>query len=236
LKSLASVRDDLLERKFVGWQDHLDFLLLYMQMIRVRSPQFFVEQGQVLAESQIARVTSVNEEARKLTHDGLRPLTEDQVHDFSLIKMREEFSKGSAWMADFHWQMRTTFDPCNPVVASEQQLFAKGVKAQSERAMTMDILTHDESEVWFPLCWQDTLVGRVRNFESDVEPFGQAALNELRHIIAEMSPQYVISPQIVNGPVLKIGQRLKVKRESSAKTALKMFCYSATILGTLFVP
>jgi hypothetical protein len=65
----------------------------------------------------------------------------------------------------------------------------KSVKTHTERAMTMDILTHDESEVWFPLCCQTALVRRVRSFESDLEPFEQAALNELRHIIAEMSSQ-----------------------------------------------
>jgi hypothetical protein len=197
-----ALRADLLEKKFVGWQDHLDFILPYMQMIRVRSPQFFVEQGQELADSSVATITSVDHVENKITYDNHRRLTEDEVHDFTLTKMREEFNKGSTWMGDFHWQIRTTFDPYNPVVASEQPLFVKGVKSQTERAMTMDILTDDESEVWFSLCWQAALVGRARSFESDLEPFEQAALNELWHIIAEMSPQYVISPQIVNGLVL----------------------------------
>jgi hypothetical protein len=54
-----ALRDDLTERKFVGWQDLLDFLLPYMQMIRVRSPQFFVEQGHELAESTWPRLRAL---------------------------------------------------------------------------------------------------------------------------------------------------------------------------------
>jgi hypothetical protein len=197
-----ALRDNLLQSKFVGWQDCLDFLLPYMQMIRVRSPQFFVEQGSALANSTVATITSVDHVENKITYKNPRRLSEDEVHDFTLTKMREEFNKGSAWMASFHWQIRTTFNPFNPVVASEEPLFVKGVKTQTERAMTMDILTDDGSEVWFPVCWQAAIVGRVRPFDSDLVPFEQAALNELRHIIAEMSPQYVISPQIVEGLAL----------------------------------
>jgi len=91
--------------------------------------------------------------------------------------MRDEYKKGAAWMANFHWIIQTTFDPNNPVVTSEQPLFVKGVKTQDERAMTMDLLTDDGSEVWFPLCWQAALVGRVRPFESDSMPFTQTTLN-----------------------------------------------------------
>jgi|GEM_PF-1942552 len=197
-----AVREDLLANRFAGWVGRLEFLLNYMQMIRVRSPQFFVEQGQELAESTVATITSVDHIENKITYANPRQLTEDEVHDFTLTKMREEFGKGATWMSDFHWQLRTTFDPNNPVVTSEGPLFVKGMKDQTERAMTMDLLTDEASELWFPLCWQAALVGRVRPFERDVVPFEQPALNELRHIIAEMSPQYVISPQIVDGLTL----------------------------------
>lgn len=187
---------------FVEWKQHLDFLLVYMQMIRVRSPQFFVEQGQELTEATVATITSVDHAESKITYDNVRRLTEAEVHDFTLTKMREEFKKGATWMANFYWQIRTTFDPKNPVTTSEAPLFVKGVKANTERAMTMEILTDAGSEVWFPLCWQATLVGRTQPFDVDRVTLGEGELDELRHVIAEMAPQYVISPQIVDGIVL----------------------------------
>ena len=196
---LRHLRDALLQREFADWQEHIGFLLPYMQMIRVRSLQFFVEQGQAVADSFIGRVTSVDEVSRKITYDASQPLTEDEVHDGTLTKMREEFLKGSAWMADFHWQFRTTQNPYNPVVTSEQPLFVKGEKTQTERSMTMDILTDAATEVYFPFCWRACLVGRVEPFSTDVEPFEQFDLEELRHMVAKMAPEYVISPQIVEG-------------------------------------
>jgi hypothetical protein len=173
-----------------------------MQMIRVRSPQFFVEQGQAVADSFLGRITSIDETRTKITYDNSQPLTEDEVHDATLTKMREEFAKGAAWMADFHCQIRTTFDPLNPVVTSEMPLFVKGEKVQRERAMTMDLLTDAASEVYFPLCWQACMVGRVELFSKDVEPFEQPDLFQLRRMVAEMAPEYLIAPQIVEGLVL----------------------------------
>jgi hypothetical protein len=197
-----SLRDDLKQRSFIGWREHLDFLCRYMQMMRVRSPYFFVEQGQELLNSYIGTVTSVDESERKISYDPKRSLSEDQVHDFTLTKMREEYTKGAAWMNDFHWQLRTTFDPYNPVIASESPLFVKGEVPMSDGAMTMDALKHEATIIYFPLCWQACLVGHLQPFDRDVEAFEQSNLLDVRHMISEMAPQYVIAPQIVAGLVL----------------------------------
>ena len=78
--------------------------------------------------------------------------------------MREEIKKGAAWMEGFHWQIRTTFDPYNPVVTSEAPLFVKNDGSLAGETMTMDVLTRTTSLVYFPLCWQACLVGRTRLF------------------------------------------------------------------------
>jgi hypothetical protein len=200
--AFPSVRDGLQKGNFAGWCGHLDLLCRYMQMIRVRSPQFFVEQGQEVADSFLGRVAAVDETGRKITYETSPRLTEDEVHDFTLTKMREEFRKGASWMTDFNWQIRTTFDPYNPVVASEAPLFVKGEVPLEHRAMTMDVLTHKAAVIYFPVCWQACLVGRVEPFGSDLEPFELVELLQLRHMIAEMGPETVISPQIIAGLVL----------------------------------
>lgn len=196
------VREGFLRNDFADWKKDLDFLLNYMQMIRVRSPQYFVDQGRALKDSQIAIITSVDHIENKVTHDGFRRLTEAEAHDHTLAKMREEFRKGSDWMLDFHWQIRTTFDAQNPVVTSEQPLFVKGEKTLTEREMTWEVLKDERSEVWFPLCWQAAIVGRIQPFDADTTPFDESTLRELRHIVTEMSPQYVISPQVIEGLAL----------------------------------
>jgi hypothetical protein len=149
-----------------------------------------------------AAATSIDETRTKITYDNSKPLSEDQVHDVTLGKMREEFARGPSWMTDFHWQIRTTFDPHNPVVTSEQPLFVKGERPQTEAAMTIDLLTDAASEVYFPFCWQACIVGRVTPYTEDVVPFEQFDLLGIRHMVAEMAPEYVIAPQIVEDLIL----------------------------------
>lgn len=207
-----SILSAIRETNFADWMKHREFLLVYMQMIRVRSPQFFLEQGQELSEATAATITNVDHAENKITYDNVRRLTESEVHDLTLTKMREEFNKGAAWMADFHWQVRVTFDPTNPVMTSEAPMFVKGVKTHTERAMTMETLIDPGSEVWFPLCWQAALVGRVRPFEAEIAAFEKTQLDELRHIVAEIAPQYIVSPQIVDA--LSLDGRKPPKQES----------------------
>ena len=199
---LPAIRASLLATNFEGWRERLAFLLPYMQMIRVRSPQFFVEQGQAVAESYLGTITSIDETRTKITYDNSKPLTEHEIHNMTLIKMREEFARGPSWMTDFHWQVRTTFDPHNPVITSEQPLFVKGEKPQSESSMTMDLLTDAASEIYFPLCWQACIVGRVGPYPEAIVLFEQSDLFGLRHMVAEMAPEYVIAPQIVEDLIL----------------------------------
>jgi hypothetical protein len=126
--------------------------------------------------------------------------------------MREEFATGPAWMEDMNWQVCITYDPRNPVVTSEQPLFVKGERPQTEPAMTMDLITDPQSEVYLPLCWQARIVGRSTPFDVDVVPFDQSNLILLRHMIAEMAPEYVIAPQIVEDLILDRHQKPTVRQ------------------------
>ena len=209
---LRAIRETLVADGFAEWHRNIGFLLPYMQMIRVRSPQYFVEQGHAVADSFLGRITSIDESRTKITYDNSQPLTADEVHDHTLVKMREEFARGASWMGNLHWQIRTTFDPKNPVVTSEQPLFIKGEKPQTEAAMTMDLITDPGSEVYFPLCWQACIVGRSIPFTEDVFPFEQSNLLLLRHMVAEMAPRYVIAPQIVDNLTLDGRQKPTVRQ------------------------
>jgi hypothetical protein len=197
-----AIRNRMREVDFSNWRGELRFLLSYMEMIRVRSPLYFEEQGQATADSFLGRVVSVDEDARKIVYENSHPLTEDEVHDHTLTKMREEFRRGSPWMQDFHWQIRTTFDSRNPVTTSESPLFVKIDRPGFHGPMTDEVLRDAATEVYFPLCWEACLVGRLYPFEADVRSFAQTELNQLRHMMAEMAPEFVVAPQVVHGLVL----------------------------------
>jgi hypothetical protein len=196
------IRDKLVQTKFITWREHKDFLLRYMQMIRVRSPAYFVQKGDDLSNSLVATITSVDHAANKTTIDSPRRLSAAEIKNMTLANMQYEFRQGVAWMADFHWQVKITSDTHDPVVTSETPLFVEGRKQQTERIVTWDLLEDNATQIWFPLCWSAVLVGRKRPFDTDLESFDQSSLTGLRHIICEMTPKYVISPQIVKDLVL----------------------------------
>lgn len=208
-----AIRQQLRAFNFENWRDYLSFLLSYMEMIRVRSPLYFEQQGQAVDGSFLGRVVTVDEESRRIVYDNSNPLTEAEVHDHTLVKMREEFRKGSPWMPDFNWQIRTTVDPSNAVIASESPLFVKIDRPGFNGPLTHEVLRDHATEVYFPLCWEACLVGRLTPFEADRRPFEQPELAELRHMMAELAPEYVVAPQIINGlrldgkPVPKIAGR-----------------------------
>jgi hypothetical protein len=197
-----TIRDQLREVNFGSWRHDLPFLRSYMEMIRIRSPLYFEEQGQAIADSFLGRVVTVDEGGRKIVYDNSHPLTEDEVHDHTLVTMREEFRKGSPWMEDFHWQIRTTFDSRNPVITSESPLFVKINRPGFHGPITDEALRDPATEVYFPLCWEACLVGRLAPFEADVRPFAQTDLDELRHMMAEMAPEFVVAPQVLHGLLL----------------------------------
>lgn len=70
-----AIRDGLISRQFTDWQGNRSFLLRHMQMIRVRTPQFFQEHERAVATSFVGRVASVDEVGMKLHFDSSRPLS-----------------------------------------------------------------------------------------------------------------------------------------------------------------
>ena len=173
------LRAKLLNERFIGWEKHTDFLLPYMQMIRARSPQYFEEQKRALDAWKVAKITSIAEDRKSLTVDDIAgySLSDAEIQNWSLGFMRNEIKNGATWMADFHWQLRTTFDPYNPVITSESPLTVAGDIGKGDGPMTMEILK--QSAVYFPLCWQACLVGRAQPFDRDLVTFEQSDLGSV---------------------------------------------------------
>ncbi len=103
------IRDELVRGLFVGWRKHLEFLLSYIQMIRVRSTEFVVQKGQDLADSRAAIISGVDHTEQKITHKPFRRLTGPEIKNATLANMQYEFRKGADWLTDFHWQIRMTW-------------------------------------------------------------------------------------------------------------------------------
>ena len=180
------------ERKFVGWSDHLDFLCRYMQMIRARSPLFFEQQGKALALARLMTITNIAEDRRSVTVDSLagRPISGPEITDMTLGQMRAEIQKDAAWMANLNWTIRTSLDPYNPVICSEQALLLTGDAPPLEEA-----ITHPSTRVYFPIYWQACLVGRIEPFRADLEEFETTEYLSVRRLVSGVAREMVISPR-----------------------------------------
>lgn len=117
----------LIENNFAKWTDDLDFLLAYMQMIRARSPLFFAQKE---AEGRALRGVTVTGAGTndQITVDSLelRPLPETFIRNRIIVHMREEIEKGASWLANFHWCLRYTDSPLDPVITSKQPVYSSG--------------------------------------------------------------------------------------------------------------
>lgn len=164
------VRKSLLKSKFENWQEFLEFLLCFMQMMRARSLLFFEEtqrEGKDLRAFTIEEVSSdrMSVKLRSMTPE---PLPDHFIRNWTITKMREEIDKGASWLMNFHWCLRYCDSPDTPFVISEAPLMASG---RSENAI--DIFRDRDALLFFPLCWQACLIGSVARFDQETGRFGE---------------------------------------------------------------
>jgi hypothetical protein len=177
---------------FVGWQQHMAFLLHYLDHIRARSPLALRQREEELSQATVATILSVDPDEKSITYDEPRPLTQPEMRDGARGTMRHEIATGPTWMSPLHWQVRLAPDPHNPVVTCDCPVVVDGT------APSLDAALNDASTlICFPLCWEACLVGRTQPFAHDLCLFEQTDLIVLRSRIVRQTDHYVISPQVV---------------------------------------
>jgi len=185
------VRDTMLRKGFKDWaKQQKTFLLGYMQMMRARSP-LFIEQSTKQNEGlRMVKVTSVGPR-NKVTVDTMEPYapTVQFVRNRTISMIREEIQKGVDWAADFHWCLRYTRSPNNPFVTGTLPVVTEGPAPTLVEAMS-----HPDTLIWFPLCWQACLIGSLRRFDKGTDEADQSVLNHVREMFLRPSSGYVISP------------------------------------------
>ena len=188
------LRDKLVRTQFRGWVQYLPFLCTYMQMIRARSPLYFLQKKVALATTRVHQITSVDPNQNRVTLDSMegRLMTGAEKHNHTLSLMRTEIQRGVDWMGEFQWTLRTTANPEDPVTTGEQPLT---VRADWQRP---EPLKQVDSFVFFPLCWQACLVGNRLPFPRDIEPFASDKLRAYRRIVLDGAREFVVSPQQVD--------------------------------------
>jgi len=203
-KEFPLVRTRILESGFAAWRQHLDFLLEYFQMLRARS---FLFRKELVAQADSSEFFELTESVRKevdwknpggagfdvwkIAEVAFPDPREKQVllKNKAITDMREEVRKGVDWFQNFHWALRYTRDPDNPVITSDNCLVMTGEPTNRESA-----LTHPETLIFLPLSWQACLIGSPLQFNAETDTFHPSDLIRTRRIFAANAEKFIVSP------------------------------------------
>ncbi len=184
-----SIRARLLSKGFKNWHRHVEFLLRYMQMIRVRSPLFFAqkeEEGKTILASVIKEV---HPEGRTLTVGDAAPLSAPLIKNRAITQMREEIAKGADWLWNFNWAIRYCESVAAPFVTTEAPFIVEGRAAE-----IVEAIRHPDTLLIFPLCWQACLFGSLQRFHKGTDRFEMEDMKTIRRKYRHFAQVFLLSP------------------------------------------
>jgi len=176
---------------FGRWSEHLDLLLSFMQMMRARS-LLFREQRRELGKNLLAwEIEEVyrDRNAVKLKSITPSPVSPTFVRNRAITEMRQEIEKGAAWLKDFDWALRYVDSVNDPFIISETPFVAMGPCPKTEEA-----IQHQDTLLFFPLCWQACLVGSIRPFDIKTDRFCPNDVQKVREIYRNTAKLFLLSP------------------------------------------
>jgi Protein of unknown function (DUF4238) len=189
-------REQMAANRFISWEQHRDFLLTFMQMMRARSPLAMQQQESSARELRGATITSVSPDRRSVTVDslGLRPLPEHAVRNFTIARMLQDVQSGISWMAKLDWCLRYTVEENDSFCTTDQAVIVIGTAP--DQPMNTDLLFHPDTVVIFPLCWQACLFGSPLKFDRPYDQANPIQLATLRMDQKRLAHRFVISPRV----------------------------------------
>jgi len=187
-------REEMAADAFAGWQQHKDFLLDFMQMMRARSPLAMRQREAEGRNLRGAAITGVTPDRHTLTVDSLelRPLPEHFIRNFTISKTLDEVKAGASWMDQLDWCLRYTDDEKDPYCTTDQALFMIGTAENPP--ITMEFLYHTDTVLIFPMCWQACLFGSTRKFDKSYDRAHPGQLSSIRSDQKRYANRFVVSP------------------------------------------
>jgi hypothetical protein len=187
-------REDMAASRFENWERYKDFLLEFMQMMRARSPLAMQQQETEARKLRGATITSVSPDRRSVTVDSLelRPLPEHAVRNFTISRMLQDAQTGASWMSEFDWCLRFTDSESDPFCTTDQALIVIGTV--DGLPMGQELLSHPDTVIIFPLCWQACLFGSKLKFDKSYDCAHPTQLMSLRGDQKRLTNRFVVSP------------------------------------------
>jgi hypothetical protein len=202
-QTFPKVREEIVAGGFTNWKTHKDFLIRFMDMLRVRSLLYFDEMLEAYSATQILEIENVLDTRPDLS-DPNRSVTtvkykertfksrdEKQrlLKNLTLTEMRRALEAPAPWLSSVNWVLRYTSDSHNPCVCSEQPLLLHGSETSSSAA-----LSNPDTFIFFPLSWNACMVGCPVPIDKDTDEFHPVDLGQIRKIYREAATLFVVSP------------------------------------------
>lgn len=187
LEKLLSLK----KRKFRNWTKHLRFLLRYMDMLRARSPLYFMHSEVQWKATPTWTVEEViDAKTIKLVSVEPSPPSDAFIQNRTIFEMREEIQKSGAWLRELNWALRFTESVTEPFVITETPFVAEGLPGLSEA----EALKHANTLFCFPVCWQVCLFGSRKRFDRGTDKFNCHDMRLAREKHRLFAQDFLISP------------------------------------------
>jgi hypothetical protein len=201
-----NLRRELIASTFANWRSHLDFLIRYINMFRVRSELFRQHVLQSLEETPPMVVDQVMETKPHPTDPGrvmqkvsVKPMEQTGEQrktvytNLSISKMRADMREVPKFFFDFDWCLRYTTDPNKPIITADDAIRLELADPSPDKA-----LKHFQTQLYFPLCWQACLIGSPGHLMPKTKAFSPSRLGELRGKYLRSDCRFAYSPVIVS--------------------------------------
>ena len=187
-------REQMAADQFATWEQHKEFLLEFMQMMRARSPLAMQQQEAEVRKLRGSVITSVGPDRRSVTVDSMEPrlLPEHVVRNMTISRVLGDAKSGVSWMDRFHWCLLYTDNENDPFCTTDQPLTV--IATLPEKETDMELLFHPKTIVIFPLCWRACIFGRPLKFDKPYDRAHSAQLEGLRTDQKRFADRFVISP------------------------------------------
>jgi hypothetical protein len=130
---LPIVREKLLalrKKAFRNWINHLPFLLRYLDMLRTRSPLYFMQKEAEWKSTPTWTIKEViDAKTIELSSTEPSPPSDVFIKNRTIFQMREEIQKNGAWLRELNWALRYTESVAEPFVLTETPFVADEVPA-----------------------------------------------------------------------------------------------------------
>jgi hypothetical protein len=198
-REFPSKRDLMAKHRFEDWEEHKDFLLEYMHMLRARSPMAMEQQREYALSRRGAKITNIvphptNPNLTGFVLDTLTPyqMPEPVVRNMTIRQMLTDVQANILWPKEMDWCLRFTDDEANPYTATEQAVVVQGTLVAP--VVTPEVLAHPDTIVIFPLCWQACLFGSPLKFDKSYDRAHPQQPLSIRKEQKERCNRFVISP------------------------------------------